>query len=287
MLNCTTLHAADRNYHVRVVPRDPHHHNAQVIANEMAAEAARHGLKDQIDGLLVVTPPGRKTDPAYRLHAFNADAQPTAHNGVDALCAFQAYRQLEDHHDESLVLRLGNLPVKLTGVGKQDTTVEADLGKPSLEPTDALVDVAQMDGVQLPHTYEIEVPNYEDSVIATLVALEDMHAVIFTPSLDDLPLDRVGPAIDVHSAFPKGCTVHAAVVQEPGVVTLRSWQRGVGVTPASGLGLGAVCAAGVTNSCTLASNTARMTDGQLTAAWDDDGHLRLRGRVEAAAVATG
>ena len=284
-MKTTTLRCADRTFDVRVVPRNHHHHNARAIVTEMAAEAKQHGYADDLDGYLVVLPPETETDSAFRLHSFNPACDPAQPDGVDALCAFRAYQNAEveagDPTGDSLALRLGDLIVTLSPLG--DETIEADLGKPSLEPADAAIDITGLVPVQSPHTYEIELDGFDEAVIVTLVVLEGVHAVIFTQSLGGVPLDRIGPALDAHRAFPKGCTTHAAVVEAPGEVTLQSWQRGVGVTPASGLGLGAICAAGVTNACTIESNAARLPDGHLAASWDGDRHVRLRGRVEATA----
>lgn len=281
-MKTTHLRCADRTYAVRLVPHDHHHHEPLPIAQEMLAEAKQHGTLDGIDGVLVVLPPETETDSAYRLHAYTTDADPAAFNGIDAMCAFEAYRTVGGHDAESLALRLGDRVATFTGVGRDQGLIEADLGKPSLEPADARIDVSSFNAIELPHTYEIADDSLDEPIIATLVSLEGLHAVVFTRELEEIPIERVGPAIDALPAFPRGCSTHAAKIESPGEVSLKSWHRGKGVSLASGLGLGAICAAGVTNRCTIESNAARLADGQLAASWDADGHVRLRGRVEAA-----
>ncbi|MFW5681796.1 MAG: hypothetical protein ACOC1G_02210 [Phycisphaeraceae bacterium] len=279
-MKTVTFRSAGRTYDVRVVPRDHHHHEPLPIAQEMIAESRSHGEARHIDGYLVVLPPETETDSAYRLHTFNPEAEPTAFDGIDALCAFEAYHETEARPTASLALRLGSRVATLSSVGREDGVVEADLGKPSLDPADAGVDVSDFTPIQMPHTFEIELEDESEPVIVTLVALEGLHAVIFTQNLDDVPLDRIGPALHAHPSLPD-CSTHVAANVAPGEVELRSWHAGWGVTDASGLGLGAISAAGVTNCCTLEANAARLPDGRLAASWDGDGHVRLRGRVDA------
>lgn len=279
-MKTATFRSAGRTYDVRVVPQDHHHHEPLPIAQEMIAEARNHGEARHVDGYLVVLPPENETDSAYRLHAFNPEADSTAFDGIDALCAYEAYHEAVARPTASLALRLGSRVATLTSVGREEGVIEADLGKPSLEPADGRVDVSGFTPIEMPHTFEIELEGLDEPVIVTLVVLDGLHAVIFTQNLEDIPVDRIGPALHAHPALPD-CSTHAAATVSPGEVVLKSWHAGWGVTDASGLGLAAVSAAGVTNRCTLEANAARLPDGRLAASWDGDGHVRLRGLVEA------
>lgn len=282
-MKTTTFRCAGRTYDIRVVPHDHHHHEPLPIAQEMIAESSQHGEAKHVDGYLVVLPPETETDSAYRLHTFNSDGEAAAFDGIDALCAYEAYHEANARPSASLALRLGNRVVTLSSASGEEGVVEADLGKPSLDPADANVDVSGFTPIEMPHTFEIELEGVSEPVIVTLVVLEGLHAVIFTQNLKDVPVDRIGPALHAHPSLPD-CSTHVAAIVSPGEVELRSWHAGWGVTNASALGLGAISAAGVTNRCTLEANAARLPDGRLAASWDGDDHVRLRGQVEAAAT---
>jgi diaminopimelate epimerase len=66
------------------------------------------------------------------------------------------------------------------------------------------------------------------------------HAVVIGDP-DDLPL--IGPLLETHSRFPHRTNVQVVRVDEPGVVTARVWERGVGETQSSGTSAVAVAAA--------------------------------------------
>ena len=74
----------------------------------------------------------------------------------------------------------------------------------------------------------------------TPVSVGNPHAVVLGDP-DDLPL--VGPLLETHPRFPGRTNVQVARVEEPGRVSARVWERGVGETQASGTSAVAVAAA--------------------------------------------
>jgi diaminopimelate epimerase len=62
------------------------------------------------------------------------------------------------------------------------------------------------------------------------------QAVILGPLPDDERFERVGAALERHSAFPEGTNVEFAVIETPARVRIRIWERGVGPTTSSGTG---------------------------------------------------
>jgi diaminopimelate epimerase len=58
---------------------------------------------------------------------------------------------------------------------------------------------------------------------------------------EDLPL--IGPLLETHPRFPERTNVQVARIDDPGRVTARVWERGVGETLSSGTSAVAVAAA--------------------------------------------
>jgi diaminopimelate epimerase len=85
---------------------------------------------------------------------------------------------------------------------------------------------------------------YERERVAGLevvpVRVGNPHAVVVGDP-DDLPL--IGPLLETHPRFPDRTNVQVARVDEPGRVTARVWERGVGETQSSGTSAVAVAAA--------------------------------------------
>ncbi len=66
------------------------------------------------------------------------------------------------------------------------------------------------------------------------------HAVVIG---DPNEIARIGPLLETHPRFPERTNVQVVRVDEPGRVTARVWERGVGETQASGTSAVAVAAA--------------------------------------------
>jgi diaminopimelate epimerase len=91
------------------------------------------------------------------------------------------------------------------------------------------------------------------------VSVGNPHAVV---EGDPAEIERIGPLLERHPRFPAGTNVQVARVDDPGRVTARVWERGVGETTSSGTSAVAVAAAtqgeGVT-SVSFPGGTLRVT----------------------------
>jgi diaminopimelate epimerase len=72
------------------------------------------------------------------------------------------------------------------------------------------------------------------------VSIGNPHAVV---EADPAEVERLGPLLVAHAAFPGGTNVEVVRVARPGEVQARVWERGVGETSASGTGAVAAAAA--------------------------------------------
>ena len=74
----------------------------------------------------------------------------------------------------------------------------------------------------------IEVADKE--LIMTCVSMGNPHAVFFCDDLNEIELGRVGPLIEHHEIFPNRINAHFVKVQGPSEFTMRTWERGSGIT---------------------------------------------------------
>jgi len=102
------------------------------------------------------------------------------------------------------------------------------------------------------------------------------HYVIFTDDVDCV--DKIGPLLEHHAAFPERCNIEFARVESDGNIRVRVWERGSGVTMACGTG---ACATAVAACLTKRSGrkaTIVMDGGTLHVEWSErDGHVYLSG----------
>ena len=88
-----------------------------------------------------------------------------------------------------------------------------------------------------------------------------------TPDVRAVELDRVGPTVERHPAFPRRINAHWVQIHSPGEVTMRTWERGSGITLACGTGACAVCVGGVLTGRTGRNLLAHLPGGDLTLEW--------------------
>jgi diaminopimelate epimerase len=149
-----------------------------------------------------------------------------------------------------------------------------DMGDVSFEPADVPVQAEQpvIDG-------ELALSNGVLSV--TAVGIGNPHCVIFRQEpLESLPFQGWGAEIERHPRFPNRTNVQLARVLDRRTVEILIWERGAGVTLASGSSSCAVAAAGVrTGRLDPGRIEVRMPGGTLfvTVA---GASLRLEGPVE-------
>ena len=112
----------------------------------------------------------------------------------------------------------------------------------------------------------------------TCVSMGNPHAVFYCSRAAAVPLEQVGPALETAAVFPKRINVHFVEVHSPGEVTMRTWERGSGITLACGTGACAVAVAGVLTGRTARAIRAHLPGGDLWLEWAAaDNHVQMTG----------
>jgi len=106
--------------------------------------------------------------------------------------------------------------------------------------------------------------------VMTCVSMGNPHAVFFCNDLSAVDLAKFGPIIENHSFFPNRINVHFVQVDKPTEFTMRTWERGSGITMACGSGACAVCVAGVLTGRGKRVCTAHLPGGDLDLNWCED-----------------
>ena len=77
----------------------------------------------------------------------------------------------------------------------------------------------------------------------TTVNVGNPHYVHFTHNVDSFPLETLGPAIERHGHFPQRTNVQVVQILDDSNLKIRIWERGAGITQASGSSACAAAAA--------------------------------------------
>src|SRR2546428_287658 len=76
----------------------------------------------------------------------------------------------------------------------------------------------------------------------SVVSMGNPHAIFWVDDVDAYDLERFGPLLENHPIFPERANITLAHIVDRGHITIRTWERGAGLTKACG---SAACAAAV------------------------------------------
>ncbi|MBQ8515074.1 MAG: diaminopimelate epimerase [Ruminococcus sp.] len=121
-----------------------------------------------------------------------------------------------------------------------------------------------------------------EDITCTPASMGNPHAVIFVPDAETAALEKIGPAIEKHEAFPGGVNVEFVQVIDESTLRMRVWERGSGITMACGTGACASAAAAVSkNFCRPGEEISVILDGgTLKIHVDDDFRITMTGPAE-------
>ena len=103
------------------------------------------------------------------------------------------------------------------------------------------------------------------------------HLVFFTNNIDEKSLRTIGPSIEGDPVFPERINVNVASLTDGGVITLRTWERGAGLTLACGTGACATAVAAIVQKKAKSPVRVEMTGGALTIEWAPGEPIRMTG----------
>lgn len=150
--------------------------------------------------------------------------------------------------------------------------VTSTLGRPILERNRI-----PMKGEGSPVQYSLHLG---DSVVrATSLSLGNPHTVVFVEDVEHYPCEKVGPRIETHAMFPERTNVEFVQVLSRERIRMRIWERGTGMTLASGSGSTASTVASVLAEKTGRIVTVEMPLGVIKVEYPKDGDLLMTGPV--------
>lgn len=218
------------------------------------------------DGLILVGP-ADTPEADVRMQMFNADGSrgQMCGNGIRCVGKLAYERGWARRNPLRVQTDAGVLTLELIlekPGGERVREVRVDMGEPILDPARI--------PVLLPGEQVVRAPLPMDGMLmqVTCVSMGNPHAVIFRPSLRDVPLSEWGPKLERHPLFPERINVHFVAVENRERVRMITWERGSGPTQACGTGAAAVCVAGVLNGLTARSIVASLPGGLLQLDWD-------------------
>ncbi|MEL7099433.1 MAG: diaminopimelate epimerase [Pseudomonadota bacterium] len=187
---------------------------------------------------------------------YNADGTQSAACGNATRCI--AVREMDlkalDHLNISVTGR-GSLSAQRQGSGQ----VAVNMGQPQTSWKDIPL-ASEMDSLHLP---------LEGDPVGT--GMGNPHCTFFVADAEAVDLAKIGPSIENHSLFPERTNVQFATVQDRETIRMRVWERGTGITLASGSSSCATLVAAARRGLTEKRAKLLLDGGNLEIDWRDDG----------------
>lgn len=111
----------------------------------------------------------------------------------------------------------------------------------------------------------------------TAVSMGNPHFVIFVEDISKVELEKWGPKLETHPAFPHKTNVEFVQVLDDKNVRMRVWERGAGITQACGTGACATAVACVAVLKMPPEITVHLDGGDLQIAWPKQKEVWMTG----------
>ena len=239
-------------------------------ADEAAAIAADR--PSQFDQLMVLhTPKTAGTEAFVRI--YNADGSEAGACGNGMRCVGWL-----------LAAAIGRREFKVeTLAGVLDTlvidqqTITVDMG----EPRFSWQDIPLAEEFRDTRMIELQIGPIDNPVLhsPSAVNVGNPHAIFWVDDVTAYDLSRLGPMLENHPIFPERANISLAQITSRETLTLRTWERGAGLTLACG---SAACAAAVTaarKKLTGRMVTVTLPGGSLAVEWTANNRILMTGPV--------
>ncbi len=239
---------------------------------ELAIRVSHRHFGIGADGLILIKP--HPTADA-EMEMYNADGSRSemCGNGLRCVAKFVFDHDIAPRKQLNLMTGAG---LKQAEVVSTDAEGKADLlslemGQPFLTPAEIPTTLPGEPPVLVP--LEILDTTFE----VTCVGMGNPHCIVYVEDVASFPVEKYGPLLENHEAFPRRTNVEFVQVVGPHEVIQRTWERGSGETWACGTGASAVCVAGVLTGKTQGDLLIHLLGGDLQLSWQPGESVRLTG----------
>jgi len=225
------------------------------ITPAMAKGIAHRQLGMGFDQLAVIFAAKEGASADAHLVFYNADGSTSAACGNATRCIARYLMDQNGKDALNLTTDRGELAAKDAGNG----LTSVNMGAPQLL-WDEIPLLEEMDTLELP---------IEGAPTAT--GMGNPHCTFFVEDAELIPLEEFGPRYEHHPLYPERTNVQVAHVVGPDHLRMRVWERGVGVTLASGSSSCATVVAAARKGLTGGNVQIDLDGGTLWIDWREDG----------------
>jgi diaminopimelate epimerase len=157
--------------------------------------------------------------------------------------------------------------------------ISVDMGQPIFEWDRIPLEEEFIDTSRI----ELQIGPIDDPILhsPSVMSMGNPHAIFWvTDDVWSYDLEKFGPLLENHPVFPEKANISLAQVTGNNELTMRTWERGAGITQACG---SAACAGAVSANRTERCDRnvlIHMPGGDLSLEWKDNNHVIMTGPAE-------
>ena len=181
------------------------------------------------DGVLFVEP-SEVADIGYRM--FNPDGSEAemCGNGIRCFADFIYRKGILKREKFSVETRAGIKTIEITLKDGEPQLFKVDMGLSTFKTSE--IPMTSKEDEFLNSALDV----LDTTFNLTAISVGNPHAIIFVDDVDEVDINKYGPAIEAHEVFPEKINVHFVEVISENEAKMITWERGAGVTLACGTG---------------------------------------------------
>ena len=211
------------------------------------------------DGLILIEP---APEADARMRIFNADGSEAeiCGNGIRCVARYLYDSGLCRRREMTILTGAGLKRLWLETDAGEVRAVTVDMGSPEISDRDLALTAAGR------------------TLRFTCVSMGNPHAITFDDNGQGSDFYELGPAFEIHEAFPNRSNIEFAEALAPDLLRVRVWERGSGETMACGSGACAVLVAAAKTGRARRRARVELPGGVLDIEWrESDGHVLMTG----------
>jgi len=239
-----------------------------VTPDDARAVASPKGV--QYDQLMVLQPPRLAGTEAF-IRIYNNDGSEAAACGNGMRCVAHRLFEASGQTQATFETKAG-----LLNCWRSGDLYTVDMGPPKF----GWKDIPLAEEFRDTRYIELQIGPIDAPVLhsPSAVSMGNPHAIFWVEDVDAYDLARFGPLLENHPIFPDRANITLAHVVDRDHITIRTWERGAGLTKACG---SAACAAAVAAARLKRTNRAvqiTLPGGELAIEWRErDDHVLMTG----------
>lgn len=226
------------------------------------------------DQIMAVHDPRRSETDAF-IDILNSDGSAAQACGNGTRCVVAMLSAQTGRSSFTFETVAGLLPARVHAGG----AISVDLGRPRFD----WQDIPLAEEFRDTRMIELQIGPIDAPVLhsPSVVSMGNPHAVFWVDQdVWSYELEKFGPLLENHPIFPERANITIAQVTARDAITVRTWERGAGLTRACGSAACAAAVCGARTGRTQRTVTIAAPGGQLLIEWRGDDHVVMTGPAE-------